>query len=67
MRTVTKSRRLSGFLLPESHAMNPTLQLRQALRNARACKQSGEPDSRRSHVHYALYWRAMRRLDRRYP
>lgn len=45
--------------------MNPTLQLRQALRNARACKHAGEPDSRRSHVHYALHWRRMRRLDRR--
>lgn len=45
--------------------MNPSLQLRQALRNARACKQNGEPDSRRSHIHYALHWRRMRRLDRR--
>lgn len=35
----------------------PRQKLREAREMARQCKRIGEPDSRRSFIEYALYWR----------
>lgn len=42
-----------------------TQQLRAAREDARMAKRLGLREARRNFIRYALYWRAMRRLDRR--